>query len=83
MAIADVFDALISRRVYKPPMPFAEAYEIIVAGRGSQFDPDVVTVFCDLYSAERPVADLAIVRGILAPATKAARRAGHPIHAAS
>ncbi len=45
MAIADVFDALISRRVYKPPMPFAEAYEIIVAGRGSQFDPDVVECF--------------------------------------
>jgi putative two-component system response regulator len=49
MAIADVFDALISRRVYKPPMPFAEAYEIIVAGRGSQFDPDVVDSFVAVF----------------------------------
>jgi putative two-component system response regulator len=45
MAVADVFDALISRRVYKPPMPFEKAAEIIVAGRGSHFDPDIVDVF--------------------------------------
>ncbi|MDQ5904983.1 MAG: Two-component system response regulator [Pseudomonadota bacterium] len=45
MALADVFDALISRRVYKPPMPYAQAKEIIVEGRGRHFDPDVVDVF--------------------------------------
>ena len=45
MALADVYDALISRRVYKEPMSFAEAREIIAAGRGSQFDPDVVDAF--------------------------------------
>jgi putative two-component system response regulator len=45
MALADVFDALISRRVYKEPMSFAEAREIIARGRGSQFDPDVVDAF--------------------------------------
>lgn len=49
MAIADVFDALISRRVYKPAMPADEACEIIVAGRGSQFDPDVVDAFLAVF----------------------------------
>ncbi|MBK8402225.1 MAG: two-component system response regulator [Propionivibrio sp.] len=45
MAVADVFDALISTRVYKPTMPFSEARAIIEAGRGTHFDPDVVDVF--------------------------------------
>ncbi|QIK39155.1 two-component system response regulator [Caldichromatium japonicum] len=45
MALADVFDALISQRVYKQPLLFDEAYRIIVAGRGSHFDPDVVDAF--------------------------------------
>jgi len=45
MALADVFDALISRRVYKPPMPFAVARDIIAAERGRQFDPDVTDAF--------------------------------------
>ena len=45
MALADVFDALINRRVYKPPMPYTEARDIIVADRGKHFDPDVVDAF--------------------------------------
>jgi putative two-component system response regulator len=45
MALADVFDALISRRVYKPPMPLEQAAQIIVEGRGGHFDPDVVDAF--------------------------------------
>ena len=45
MAIADVFDALISRRVYKEPMAFSEARDIIAGGRNTQFDPDVVDAF--------------------------------------
>ena len=45
MALADVFDALICQRVYKPPMPFEKAYTIIVEGSGQHFDPDVVTAF--------------------------------------
>jgi len=45
MTLADVFDALISRRVYKAPIPFEEARDLILAGRGSQFDPDVVDAF--------------------------------------
>jgi putative two-component system response regulator len=47
MAVADVFDALISRRVYKPAMPYAQARGIIVLGRGRHFDPDVADAFLD------------------------------------
>ncbi len=45
MALADVFDALISVRVYKSALGFAEAREIIAAGRGAHFDPDVCDAF--------------------------------------
>ncbi len=49
MALADVFDALISRRVYKPPLPFAEARTLILAERGRHFDPDVVDAFAAVF----------------------------------
>ncbi len=45
MALADVFDALISRRVYKPALPIDEVSRIIVEGRGRHFDPDIVDAF--------------------------------------
>ena len=45
MALADVFDALICRRIYKSPMPFEQARQIIVEGSGLHFDPDVVATF--------------------------------------
>ena len=45
MALADVFDALMSRRVYKPPMTLDEAPKIILEGRGKHFDPAVVDAF--------------------------------------
>lgn len=45
MAIADVYDALISRRVYKPPFTHETAMEIIQKGKGKHFDPDLVDAF--------------------------------------
>lgn len=45
MAVADVYDALISRRVYKEGMPHEKAAAIIVQGRGQHFDPDIVDAF--------------------------------------
>jgi putative two-component system response regulator len=45
MAVADVYDALISRRVYKPGMPHEQAVKIIREGRGSHFDPDICDAF--------------------------------------
>ena len=45
MAVADVYDALISKRVYKPAFSHEKAVEIIREGRGKHFDPDVVDAF--------------------------------------
>jgi len=45
MAVADVYDALISRRVYKEGMPHAKAVDIMREGRGSHFDPDILDAF--------------------------------------
>ena len=47
MALADVFDALISARVYKPAFPFDKARDIIAAGREQHFDPAVCDAFLD------------------------------------
>jgi putative two-component system response regulator len=47
MAVADVFDALISRRVYKAPMSFEAARTIMVAQRGKHFDPDLLDAFVE------------------------------------
>lgn len=45
MALADVYDALISRRVYKEPMSHEKAKQIILEGKGTHFDPDIVEAF--------------------------------------
>lgn len=45
MSVADVYDALISKRVYKQPIPHDKAVTIIVEGRGGQFDPMVTEAF--------------------------------------
>jgi len=56
MALGDVYDALISKRVYKPPFPHEKAVEIIVEGRGKHFDPDVVDAFLELLEEFKEVA---------------------------
>jgi putative two-component system response regulator len=56
MALADVYDALISKRIYKPPMPHEKAVEIIVEGKGKHFDPDVVDAFLELENTFRNIA---------------------------
>lgn len=57
MAIADVYDALICRRVYKNPMPHEKAVEIIKEGWGIHFDPDVTDAFLEIADEFRAVAD--------------------------
>ena len=47
MAVADVFDALASPRVYKPPFPLEKAVEILKEGAGTQFDAKCVEVFLE------------------------------------
>ena len=56
MAVADVYDALISRRVYKEGMPHAKAVGIIAEGRGTHFDPDIVDAFMALQEQFQEVA---------------------------
>ena len=56
MAVADVYDALISRRVYKEGMPHEKAVSIIIEGKGSHFDPDIVDAFVELAEEFRTVA---------------------------
>jgi len=56
MAVADVYDALISRRVYKEGMPHEKAVSIIIEGRGSHFDPDMVDAFVDIQEEFRAIA---------------------------
>lgn len=48
MSVADVYDALVSRRPYKEPYPHEVAVAEIKAGRGTQFDPDVVDAFLEI-----------------------------------
>ena len=57
MAVADVYDALISRRVYKPRFSHEKAAELILAGRGKHFDPDIVDVFAQEIDVFRQIAE--------------------------
>ena len=56
MAVADVYDALISRRVYKSGMPHEKAVGIIAEGKGTHFDPDIVDAFLALQEQFQEVA---------------------------
>lgn len=57
MALADVFDALISRRPYKPPLPMDTTRQIITEGRGSHFDPDIVDAFLARFDEFKTIAE--------------------------
>jgi len=56
MAVADVYDALISRRVYKPAFPHERAVEMIAEGRGKHFDPDITDAFMEIREEFRAIA---------------------------
>lgn len=56
MAFADVYDALISRRVYKPPFPHNKAVSIIAEGGDTQFDPRILSVFLEIHESFRNIA---------------------------
>ena len=57
MAVSDVFDALISARVYKPAMKFEDAMSIIKEGSGKHFDPVIVNAFVDAEEEVRRIAE--------------------------
>jgi HD-GYP domain-containing protein (c-di-GMP phosphodiesterase class II) len=56
MAIADVYDALISKRIYKSAVAHEEAVRIMADGRGTQFDPDILEAFLEIHSSFKIVA---------------------------
>ncbi len=56
MAVADVYDALISKRSYKPPMPHEKAMQIVAEGKGTHFDPDIVEACLELEGVFRNIA---------------------------
>jgi putative two-component system response regulator len=59
MAVADVYDALRSRRCYRPALSHEKAREIIFEGNGSHFDPDVIDVFRELDTTFQSLSDAA------------------------
>ncbi|MBR9786660.1 MAG: two-component system response regulator [Vibrionaceae bacterium] len=48
MAVADVYDALISKRIYKPAFTHLDAVQVILSGKGIQFDPAVIDAFAEI-----------------------------------
>ena len=56
MAVADVYDALISRRVYKEGMPHEQAVQIILDGKGTHFDPHIIEAFVVLHETFKEIA---------------------------
>ena len=58
MAVADVFDALVSRRSYKEPFSVEKALDIIRDGSGNHFDPQIVKAFLDAEGEIRRVQKL-------------------------
>ena len=57
MAVADVFDALVSKRCYKEPFTFEKAMDIIKEDAGTHFDPKVVEAFVNSEDEVREVAE--------------------------
>ena len=56
MAVADVYDALINKRVYKAAFSHDQACSTIVKGKGTHFDPDMVDAFVDIAEDFRSIA---------------------------
>jgi HD-GYP domain-containing protein (c-di-GMP phosphodiesterase class II) len=57
MAVADVYDALVSHRVYKSAMSHDHATAVIMEGKGAHFDPDVVDAFVAIADDLKAIAD--------------------------
>ncbi len=57
MAIADVFDALVSKRVYKKAMSYDAAKKIILEGKGKHFDLDIVDAFIEIADEFKEIAN--------------------------
>ena len=85
VGLADVYDALCSKRPYKRAWAEEEAARFVVSGRGAQFDPDVVDAFVAVLRARRPRARRdtgltgpVVSRGRERPTRRRTRRARRP-----
>jgi putative two-component system response regulator len=58
IALADVYDALISKRVYKMPYTHMESVEIIKKGSGEHFDPEIVKAFLKVHETFNEIAEM-------------------------
>jgi putative two-component system response regulator len=57
IALADVFDALISNKVYKDGIPHDKAMQVIFSERGTHFDPDLVDAFVEIHAEFQAIAE--------------------------
>ena len=62
MAVADVFDALVSRRSYKDGFPFEKAISIIREEAGTHFDPEIVRAFLECQDEARAISEAANIK---------------------
>jgi diguanylate cyclase (GGDEF)-like protein len=77
VAIADAYDAMTHDRPYKRAMSHEDAIQELRRHAGTQFDPELVGLFCDLFARHAPTPDpvvLAMTDGAAGPAPAAARR---------
>lgn len=72
VAIADAYDAMIQDRPYRRAISHEAAIAELREHAGSQFDPELITLFCDLYTNEAPAADSSLLIG--RPSTVIPRR---------
>ena len=57
MAIIDVYDALVNKRVYKPAFRHEDAMEMLAVERGKQFDPEILDAFFQIEAEVKGIAD--------------------------
>ncbi|HEY7131764.1 MAG TPA: HD domain-containing phosphohydrolase, partial [Candidatus Limnocylindrales bacterium] len=68
VAIADAYDAMTHDRPYKRAISHDDAIKELRRHAGTQFDPEMVTLFCDLFAARAPVPDPTVLAITEAPA---------------
>jgi diguanylate cyclase (GGDEF)-like protein len=74
VAVADAYDAMVHDRPYKRAMSHDQAVMELRRHAGTQFDPEIVELFCDLFADRAPEADLAVSAIAAASAAHGTRR---------